>query len=449
MPPLVIRSTRVVLANGVTPGAVHVADSGRIDRIADYDAPLPGAATLHDGGALVIMPGVVDTHVHVNEPGRTDWEGFDTATAAAAAGGVTTIVDMPLNSIPATTTTAALAAKRAAARGTARVDVACWGGVVPGNTRELAGMCAAGVCGFKCFLVPSGVDEFPAVSAVDLRAALPILADHGAPLLVHAESPGALAGVADGAPRDRYATWLTSRPDRAEVEAIELMIALCRESGTRVHIVHLSSAQALPPLRAARARGLPITVETCPHYLTFAAEDIGDGDTRFKCAPPIRSRGNREALWAALQGADIDLVASDHSPCPPLMKTRGDFIGAWGGIGSLELSLAAVWTGASRRGSSIADVVRWQCARPAALAGLSHRKGALAEGLDADVVVFDPDATRTIDARTLHQRHTITPYDGLTLRGIVRETYVRGRLVYRDGGAVAAAGGGELLARPS
>ncbi len=447
MPRLVIRSTRVVLRDRVTPASVHVTEDGRIDRIDAYDAPVAAFETVRDLGALTVMPGVVDTHVHVNEPGRAEWEGFETATSAAAAGGVTTIVDMPLNSIPATTTLAALEAKRAAARGRTYVDVGFWGGVVPGNTRDLAAMCAAGVCGFKCFLVPSGVDEFPAVGARDLRLAMPILADARVPLLVHAESPDALPAIVDGAPRERYATWLASRPDRAEVEAIEMMIALCREFSTRVHIVHLASAEALPALRAARANGLPITVETCPHYLTFAAGDVSDRDTRFKCAPPIRSGEHRDALWTALQRGDIDLIASDHSPCPPSMKPPGDFVAAWGGIASLELSLSAAWTGASARGCTIADVVRWQSEHPAALAGLDDRKGAIREGMDADLVVFDEDAARTVTAARLRHRHKISPYEGRTLRGVVRETYVRGRLVYRDGGADVEPAGGELLAR--
>lgn len=448
MPPLVMRSTHVVLPDGVVAATISVGEEGRIDRIDAYDAPLPPSAVLRDAGALIVMPGLVDTHVHVNEPGRTDWEGFESATAAAAAGGVTTIVDMPLNSIPATTTVAALDAKRASARGKTHVDVAFWGGVVPRNTRDLVALCGAGVCGFKCFLVPSGVDEFPAVGERDLRAALPILADQQVPLMVHAESPDALAGVIDGSPRERYATWLASRPDRAEVEAIELMIALCREFHTAVHIVHLSSAQALSRLRHARAHGVPITSEACPHYLTFCAEAIGDGDTVFKCAPPIRGRDTREALWRGLKEGDIDLIASDHSPCPPSMKPHGDFVGAWGGIAALELSLSVIWTGAAQRGCSIAEVVGWQCGHPAALAGLAHRKGAIREGFDADLVVFDPDATFTVDAARLRQRHKQTPYAGLPLRGVVRETYVRGRLVYRDGGANTYPAGGELLARP-
>jgi len=399
-----------------------------------------------DVGDSYVLPGLVDTHVHVNEPGRTEWEGFETATRAAAAGGVTTIVDMPLNSIPATTTAAALAEKRAAAAGKCAIDVFFWGGVVPGNAGELESLAAAGVLGFKCFLAPSGVDEFPHVGERDLSEAMPIVARLGLPLLVHAELPepidAALAATAGRDPR-RYATWLAARPAEAELEAIRLMIRLCVEHGCRVHIVHLSTADALPDLRAARRRGLPITVETCPHYLCFAAEEIPDGATAFKCAPPIRERENRDRLWAALAASEIDLVASDHSPAPPGIKCldSGDFMKAWGGIPSLELGLAAIWTEASRRGFTPADVVRWMCAGPAQMAGLdgsrgsnvAARKGSIAVGHDADLVLWNPDREWTVDARRLRQRHPITPYDGRRLKGEVHGVYVRGEKVFERG----------------
>jgi allantoinase len=447
MPDFVIRSTRVVLPGGMSPATIHC-EGGRIRRVGAYDELLPGSAATRDQGDFVVMPGLVDTHVHVNEPGRTEWEGFATATAAAAAGGITTVIDMPLNSIPATTTVAALETKRASAHGKVLVDVGFWGGVVPGNTRELDALCDRGVCGFKCFLAPSGVDEFQAVGEHDLRAAMPILSSRGVPLLVHAESPAALAAVTGGLHPERYASWLDSRPPAAEVEAIAMIIGLCREFGTRVHIVHLSAAESLPMIEAARRKGLPLTVETCPHYLSFCAEEIRDGHTIFKCAPPIRGRANSEALWRALRAGLIDLIATDHSPCPPSMKPDGDFFAAWGGIASLELSLAAVWTGAAAHGHAMTDVARWLCAAPAALAGLAHRKGALAEGFDADLVVWDPDATFVVDPLRLQQRHKRTPYAGLLLKGAVHETYVRGRLVYGEGAAgPATAPAGELLAR--
>lgn len=443
---LVVRSERVVTPSGVRPAALHI-HRGRIETVAAFD-DVPAEAQLRDAGTLVIMPGVVDTHVHVNEPGRTEWEGFATATRAAAAGGVTTIVDMPLNSVPATTTVAALEAKRAAARHRISVDVAFWGGVVPGNTGELQGLCDAGVRGFKCFLVPSGVDEFPAVDEDDLRAALPVLAERGVPLLAHAELPGPIAAAAASAigrdPRD-HRTWLETRPAEAELGAIELLIRLAREFGARIHIVHVATAEAIPLLRSAREEGLRVTAETCPHYLTFAAEDVPDGATEFKCAPPIRGRGNREALWQAVRDDDLDLVATDHSPCPPSMKCRGsgDFLKAWGGVASLQLGLSATWTGLSARGGTLERLVDLLSAAPAHLAGLQPRKGVLAAGADADLVIWDPDGTFAVDGDRLHHRHKLTPYHGVTLRGTVAATFVRGQLVFDSDGI--REGGGELL----
>jgi allantoinase len=378
------------------------------------------------------MPGIVDTHVHVNEPGRTDWEGFETASAAALAGGVTTIVDMPLNSVPPTTTVAGLEAKRAAARA-ARVNVEFWGGVVPGNAAELDALADAGVRGFKCFLSPSGVDEFQHVAEGDLRLALPILARRGLPLLVHAELPAALMEPVAGANPRRYATWLETRPPRAEVDAIALLIALAREYRAHIHVVHLAAAQAIPILQAARAEGVPISVETCPHYLTFSAGEIPEGATMFKCAPPIRDGATRDTLWNALRDGTIDLVATDHSPCPPGMKGNGDFLAAWGGIASLELGLAAVWTGASARGIRVERLAEWLCAAPARLAGLGDR-GVIAPGMRADLVAWDPESELTVDPSRLHHRHRRTPYEGLRLRGRVLETYVGGDLVYREHG---------------
>ena len=450
---LLIRSRHVVTPRGIEDAVVCVGQ-GLIRAV----LPAREARALTDFldvGEAYVLPGLVDTHVHVNEPGRTEWEGFETATRAAAAGGVTTLVDMPLNSIPATTTAAALAAKRAAAAGKCGVDVLFWGGVVPGNAGELESLAAAGVPGFKCFLVPSGVDEFPHVGERDLREAMPIVARLGLPLLVHAELPGPIDGaLATTAGRDprRYATWLASRPPEAELEAIRLVIRLCEELRCRVHIVHLSAADALPELRAARRRGLPITVETCPHYLCIAAEEIPDGATAFKCAPPIRGRENREGLWTALAAGEIDLVASDHSPAPPAIKRldSGDFMSAWGGIASLELGLAAMWNEASRRGFTPGDLARWMCEAPARLAGLdgrrvvttsrpgaepgaSTRKGSIAAGCDADLVVWKPDREWTVDARRLRQRHPITPYAGRRLKGEVEAVFVRGEKVFERG----------------
>ena len=414
-----LRSPRIVTPERVIDGHV-VVWAERIATVAP-GAP-PAGLGVEDLGDLALLPGLVDTHVHVNEPGRTDWEGFASASRAALAGGITTIVDMPLNSVPATTTLEALRVKRQAAAG-AGVRVEYWGGVVPGNAAELEPLAAAGVRGFKCFLVPSGVSEFGHVGERELREAMPILARRRLPLLVHAElsEPIERAGAALAGHDPRaYATWLGSRPAEAEVEAIRLVLGLAAETGCHVHIVHLSAAAALPELRAARGRGVSVTVETCPHYLALAAEDVADGATEFKCAPPIRERSNREALWQALLGGDIDLVASDHSPCPPALKgkERGDFMSAWGGIASLELGLSVVWTEARQRGATLVQVARWMAERPAALAGLD-RIGRIAPGADADLVAFDPDAAWTVDAARLRQRHPLTPYAGLRLEGRV------------------------------
>ena len=448
-PDLVLRSRRVLLPDGVRPADVAVR-GGRIAAVGGH-GELDGPA-VEDVGDAMLMPGIVDTHVHVNEPGRTEWEGFATATRAAAAGGVTTVVDMPLNSIPATTTVGGLRAKLAAAEGRCSVDAGFWGGVVPGNAGELRPLWRAGVLGFKCFLTHSGVEEFPNVTEAELREAMPVLAELGAPLLVHAELPQPLErAVAECAGLDpcRHATWLRSRPAEAEVEAIALMIRLCREYGTRVHIVHLAAAEALPLLREARAAGLPVTVETAPHYLHFAAEEIADGATACKCAPPIRGGDNRERLWEALAAGDIDLVATDHSPCPPELKGReaGDFFAAWGGIASLQLGLPVTWTGARRRGMGPERIAQWMSAAPARLAGLEHRKGAIAPGCDADLVVWEPEAELRVRAEALHHRHPVSPYVGDVFSGVVRATYVRGVRVYDRGRFTAEAPAGRILLR--
>jgi allantoinase len=424
---LVIRGRGVVTPEGVRSASVHTA-AGRIVKLGVWD-DAPEGITVVDAGECLVMPGLVDTHVHMNEPGRTDWEGFETGTRAAAAGGVTTILDMPLNSIPATTTVDALEIKRKAAHDKAVVNVEFIGGVVPGNTGDLEGLRDAGVHAFKCFLSPSGVDEFPAVNERDLREAFPVLARLGLPLMVHAEDPARLL-PGRGSSR-KYADYLATRPVVAEHEAITLLVRLMEWCPTPVHIVHLSSASSLDIVRIARAKGLPLTVETCPHYLTFAAEEIPNGATEYKCAPPIRDRKERDALWEALITGDIDLVVSDHSPCPPEMKeTRGDFFSAWGGIASLQLSLPAVWTGARRRGMKPERMAQWMSAAPARLAGLQAKKGALAAGYDADIVLWDPDARFVVDASRLTQRHKLTPYDGREMFGRVTATYVGGRRIF-------------------
>ena len=427
----------MVLADGVRAAAIHLRD-GVITRVAPWnDAPKTG---LLDAGDLVVLPGLVDTHVHLNEPGRTEWEGFASGTRAAAAGGVTTLLDMPLNSIPATTSVAALEAKRAAARGACSVDVGFIGGVVPGNADALAALHDAGVLAFKCFLTPSGVPEFEHVTEADLRIAFPVLASLGVPLMVHAEDP-ALLGVAPSVGVRAYASYLASRPPASEVAAIDMLIRLMEDVRARVHVVHLSSAAGMARVHEARLRGLPISAETCPHYLTFAAEEIADGATSFKCAPPVRSAAERDALWRGLVDGDISMIVSDHSPAPPEMKDRGgSFFDAWGGIASLQLGFPAVWTGARSRGIDIARVTEWMCASPARLVGLQSRKGSIAAGHDADFAIVDPDASFTVDPDRLEHRHKLTPYAGRKLRGVVRTTVLGGVVVYHDGGFAPARG---------
>ncbi len=410
---------------------------------------IPADAEVQDFSESVILPGLVDSHVHVNDPGRTDWEGFETATRAAAAGGYTTLVDMPLNCLPATATVAALASKRKAAQQRCWVDWLAWGGLVRNNQADIQALAAAGVPGFKCFLIHPGVDGFTMVTEPELRRALPHVVRTGMPLLVHAELPGPV----DEATRrlrdadwSRYSTYVQSRPEEAELAAIRLLLSLCREYRFRLHIVHLSASQALSELCAARAEGLPVSVETCPHYLHFCAEEISDGATLCKCAPPIRSRENREKLWQGLRDGIIDLVATDHSPCPPAIKrlNEGNFKTAWGGISSLSVALPVVWTEASRRGFTLTDLTRWMSEQPARLAGCAARKGRIAEGYDADFAIFEPEGEFAVTEDRLYYRHAVSPYVGRRLRGVVRATYLRGQPVFSDGQFSGEAKGREV-----
>lgn len=387
---------------------------------------------------MVLLPGLVDTHVHINEPGRTEWEGFETATRAAAAGGFTTLVDMPLNCLPETTTVEALEAKRNAAAGKCRVDWAAWGGLTDENVENISALVQYGVLGFKCFLIDPGIAGLTLIGERALEKAAPALARSGLPLLVHAELSAPIDAAVDlvkEADWREYGTYLRSRPDEAELDAIRMLLRLCQQYRFRLHIVHLSTARALNDLGAARAQGLPVTVETCPHYLHFTAEEIPSAATLFKCAPPIRSRENREALWSALGRGLIDLVATDHSPCIPAMKCleEGDFRKAWGGIASLSIAASAVWTDMCRRGISLSSLAQWMAAAPARLAGLQSRKGLIAAGMDADLVVFDPDEEFRVTPQRLQYRHPISPYLGETLRGVIKATYLRGTAVYCDG----------------
>ncbi|MQM25401.1 allantoinase AllB [Glycomyces sp. NEAU-7082] len=419
---LVLRSRRTVLPDGERPAAVAIAGE-RIAVIGDYDEPIPAHRT-EDLRDLALLPGLVDTHVHVNEPGRTEWEGFATATRAAAAGGVTTIVDMPLNSLPPTVDTTALAAKRAAARGRTWVDVGFWGGAIPGNETELKALHEAGVFGFKCFTAPSGVDEFPPLGRAGLIRACTTVAALGTTLIVHAENPDRLRDAGSATAFDRF---LATRPPEAETDAIRDVIDAARMTRARVHILHLSAAGALEQIHRARLDGIAITAETCPHYLALAAERIPDGATAFKCCPPIRGDANRDALWAGLADGRIDFVVSDHSPSPPAMKT-GDFATSWGGIASLQIGLPVVWTEARARGHALADVARWMSRGPADFAGL-RRKGRIAAGADADLVAFDPEREWTVRAADLLHRHPVTPYDGRRLTGDVVATWLRGKRI--------------------
>ena len=440
-------SRRVVTPDGIKPAAVLVEDG----RILDVVPPnqLPAGISVKDFGEAAILPGLVDSHVHINEPGRTEWEGFRTATRAAAAGGYTLLADMPLNCLPATTTVTALEAKRKAASGQCHVDWMAWGGVVSDNQEHIEGLAAAGVLGFKCFLIHPGIDGFTMVNEKELRAVLPHVARTGLPLLVHAELPGPVDAATHRlaeADWSKYATYLQSRPDEAELSAIRLMISLCREYRFRLHIVHLAASQALDMLRAAKAEGLPVSVETCPHYLHFSSEKIPDGQALFKCAPPIRSRENREKLWQGLLEGVIDLVATDHSPCPPEMKrlSERNFRTAWGGIASLSLALPVMWTEAIDRGFTLADIARWMAERLARLAGCESRKGRIAKDYNADFVVFEPEAEFVATEEHLYYRHCVSPYLGETLRGVVKATYLRGDCVFADGTFPGAPGGREF-----
>ena len=423
-----LASRRIVTPTGERNGGVLI----RGETIVEVVDALPAGVRVVDVGELAVLPGLVDTHVHINEPGRTEWEGFETATRAAAAGGITTLVDMPLNSSPVTTTVAAFEEKLTASAGKLFVDVGFYGGVVPGNGDQIAPLARAGVLGFKAFLCHSGIDDFPAATEADVRNA--VAHADGLPLLAHAELveplPAETADRLATSPQS-YAAYLASRPKEWEHAAIAMLIAVCRETGRRVHVVHLASADALPMIAKARAAGLPLTVETCPHYLYFAAEEIPDRDTRYKCAPPIRERAHRERLWQALRDGLIDTIGSDHSPAPPGMKQldTGDLSKAWGGIASLQVSLAAVWTRAREHGATLPQVAQWMSARPAKLVGLDGKKGTIAAGCDADLVVFDPDAEETVVGKALHHRHKATPYDGAKLRGRVVTTYLRGKPV--------------------
>ncbi|MFM9445905.1 allantoinase AllB [Streptomyces acidiscabies] len=438
----VLRSTRVVTPEGERAAAIAVS-GGMITAVLPYDAPLPPGARVEDVGDHVVLPGLVDTHVHVNDPGRTHWEGFWTATRAAAAGGITTLVDMPLNSLPPTTTVGHLDVKRKVAADKAHTDVGFWGGALPGNTADLRPLHDAGVFGFKAFLSPSGVDEFPHLDREHLARALEAVAAFDGLLIVHAEDPHHLeTAPQQGGPK--YADFLASRPRHAEDTAIAHLLDEAKRLHARVHVLHLSSSDALPLIAGAKADGVRVTVETCPHYLTLTAEEVPDGASEFKCCPPIREAANQDLLWQALADGTIDCVVTDHSPSTADLKTD-DFATAWGGISGLQLSLSAVWTAARARGHTLDDVVRWMSSRTAALVGLDGRKGAIAPGHDADFAVLAPDETFTVDPEALQHRNRVTAYAGRTLYGVVKSTWLRGERIHADGEFTAPKG--RLLTR--
>lgn len=425
-------STRVVLPEGIKEAVVMVAD-GVIENIVDSLRETSDVEVI-ELGDKILMPGVVDTHVHINEPGRAEWEGFDSATKAAIAGGLTTLVDMPLNSSPVTTSVAAFEQKIAASKNKLHTNVGFWGGVVPGNENEIEPLIKKGVLGFKAFLTHSGIDEFPNATEDDLRKVMPIIAKYNLPLLVHCELTDDQQRSTINEQRS-YTNYLNSRPKHWEDDAVAMMIRLCEEFNCRTHIVHLSSANSLSQIAKAKQRGLPLTVETGQHYLYFNAEDIRDGQTQFKCAPPIREKANNDQLWQALKDGLIDFVATDHSPATPSLKEieSGDFIKAWGGIASIQFALPVLWTAARQRDCAFNDIAKWLCESPSKLAGLQNKKGKIAKGFDADLIVVDDAASFVVDESFCHHKHKVSPYMGETLYGVVEQTYLRGETVFADG----------------
>ena len=440
----IIKSNRIITPSGMQPGYIIINDGSIEDVVEQLNTLEVGSIT--DAGNAVVMAGIIDPHVHINEPGRTDWEGFDTATLAAIAGGITTVVDMPLNAQPVTTTVKAFHQKIAATKNKLHTNVGFWGGVVPGNDGEIEGLIDCGVLGFKAFLTHSGIDDFPNVTETDLVKIMPIIAKHGLPLLVHSELTDSIIRV-NGDHRS-YQNYLASRPAFWEDDAIELMIRLCEQFKCRVHIVHVSSASALSQIKQAKKRGLPLTAETAQHYLYFSAEDIKDGQTQFKCAPPIRDKANNDQLWKALQEGILDFVATDHSPATLDLKETGsgNFLKAWGGIASLQFALPVLWTAARERNIGLEYMAKWLTENPAKLTGLSDKKGRIAKGYDADLVIWNPDESFLVTENLILHKHKITPYLGEQLYGIVESTYIGGKRVY-DKGEVVQLNFGSVITR--
>jgi allantoinase len=446
--PHVIRSKNVCLPDGVAPASV-VVHNGLIQRVGPWDDTAHPSSDVQDVGELFVMPGLVDTHVHINDPGRTEWEGFETATKAAAAGGVTTLMDMPLNSVPATNNPNSLDKKRRAAQGKCHVDVGFLGGVVPNNHGQVQALWDAGVFAFKCFLVPSGVNEFAHVTAADLDKAMPVLAKMDATLMAHCELPELIGSRIEDRGSRQYSVYQASRPPEAETKAVEMLAGLLKKHGARGHVVHVSAMETVDIVRRARAElEIALTAESCPHYLAISGEEIPEGATEFKCAPPIRGKANQDGLWQGFADSVLEMIVSDHSPCPPSAKRKdtGDFFAAWGGIASLELGLSVVVTELRHRGIAPGKLATWMASAPARLVSIDHRKGRIQEGRDADFAIFDPFTPFTVDQATLHQRHKLTPYHGRELVGKVHATYLRGRLIFADGRVVGGPTG-QLLSR--
>lgn len=441
---LALKSKNTITPEGKTEALVLIRD-GRIADLAPIETEV--SCEVIDLQDKALMPGVIDTHVHINEPGRTDWEGFDTATKAAIAGGLTTLIDMPLNSAPVTTTVANFEEKLAVARQNLHTNCGFWGGVIPGNEKEIEPLIQKGILGFKAFLTHSGIDDFPNATEADLRKVMPILASHNLPLLVHCELSEENDNWRKNDKRS-YQNYLASRPKKWEDDAVALMIRLCEEFNCRTHIVHLSSANSLEQIAAAKAKGLPLTVETGQHYLFFNAEAIPDGQTQYKCAPPIREKENNDQLWEALKTGLIDFVATDHSPAPPDLKQlrSGDFTTAWGGIASLQFALPVLWTAAKKRGLQFNYIARWLSENPSKLAGLENQKGKIAKGFDADLVVLDPEKTFTVTEAGTYHKHKISPYNGLELNGVIEQTYLSGKKVF-DNGTFTQLNQGQIILR--
>ncbi|MFN8143250.1 MAG: allantoinase AllB [Bacteroidia bacterium] len=449
IPDLAIHSKRVLIHGELKDATLYIHE-GKIIDIVDGKGDVKSAKVFEEAKDSVVMPGLIDCHVHINEPGRTEWEGFETATSAAAAGGITTLVDMPLNSTPVTTSVKNLNEKLEAAKGKLFVDCGFYGGIVSGDTSELEPLINAGVLGFKAFLTHSGIDDFPNASVKDLEKAAPILKKHNVPLLAHAELDSKHKGQkAFEEDSYSYKAFLNSRPRSWEDEAIKALITLCEKTGVHVHIVHLSSSDSLPQIRAARSKGIPLTVETCPHYLFFDAESIPDGDTRFKCTPPIREKENNALLWAALKDKTLDFIVTDHSPAPPDIKEleSGNLRDAWGGISSLQFSLAIVWTLALRDKTDVAEISRLMSTNVADFLGLKN-KGRLEIGADADIVIWSPEKKLKVSRSNIRFRHPITPYEGQMLSGLVEQTFVRGIKVYDKGSLVSSPTGNVILRKP-